>query len=511
MHHEVDKFQHEHIQATNIVIEDWTGPITISAVYCPPKHIIKTGQFLQLFQSLGHRFIAGGDFNAKHPHWGSRLTTPRGRELHKCTTYSNLEVISTGEPTYWLTDKKKIPDVIDICVTKGISNKNITVESCLDLSSDHSPVIVTVNSQVIEKGKPAGLHNKRTNWDNFRTLLKSTLCLKIPLKTENDITEAIEHFNLCIQQATWNSTPISSTNVRENSCLQAIRDMIALKRNLRKKWQSTRSLEIKTKLKTIKEIHDMLNNEKEQAIEHYLRGLSAIEATDYSLWKATKKLKRPQVPNPPIRMANGAWAKSNADKAELFAKHLEKVFTPNSGINLREEEEEILQYLDTKCQHETTINKFTINEVKKVILTDLNIKKSPRYDLITGKILKELPDVGFKFLTQLYNAVLRNNFFPLQWKVAKIILIPKPGKNPELVTSYRPISLLPIVSKILEKLLLKRLLPIIDKDNLIPNYQFGFRQQHSTIEQVHRIVNKIHHSFEDKLLCSAVFLDVASV
>jgi len=65
-HYEADKYQHEHIQATNIVIEDWYGPITVSAIYCPPKHTIKETHFSQFFQLLGHRFIAGGDYNAKH-------------------------------------------------------------------------------------------------------------------------------------------------------------------------------------------------------------------------------------------------------------------------------------------------------------------------------------------------------------------------------------------------------------------------------------------------------------
>jgi hypothetical protein len=56
------------------------------------------------------------------------------------------------------------------------------------------------------------------------------------------------------------------------------------------------------------------------------------------------------------------------------------------------------------------------------------------------------------------NAVLLKGYFPAQWKVAQIILILKPGKPPNELTSYQPISLLPTVSKVLEKLLLKRLL-----------------------------------------------------
>jgi hypothetical protein len=71
------------------------------------------------------------------------------------------------------------------------------------------------------------------------------------------------------------------------------------------------------------------------------------------------------------------------------------------------------------------------------------------YDLITGKILKELPIIGIKYLTQLFNAALLKGYFSAQWKIAQIILILKPRK-PNEATSYRPISLLPIVSKVFE-------------------------------------------------------------
>jgi len=72
----------------------------------------------------------------------------------------------------------------------------------------------------------------------------------------------------------------------------------------------------------------------------------------------------------------------------------------------------------------------------------------------------------------------------------------KPGKPPEHVTSYRPISLLPSLLKLFEKLLLKRLKPIIKARRLIPEYQFEFRNKHSTIEQVHRVTNAINNALD---------------
>jgi hypothetical protein len=56
---------------------------------------------------------------------------------------------------------------------------------------------------------------------------------------------------------------------------------------------------------------------------------------------------------------------------------------------------------------------------------------------------------------------------------------------------------------------LKRLLPIVEINRLIPNHHFGFRQGHSSIEQTHRIIRKINKALENKQYCSAAFLDIS--
>jgi hypothetical protein len=81
---------------------------------------------------------------------------------------------------------------------------------------------------------------------------------------------------------------------------------------------------------------------------------------------------------------------------------------------------------------------------------DVNPNKASGYDLIIGRILKEMQRKGIVHLTTIWNAVIRTGYFPVQWKVAQIIMIPKPGKPPEEASSYRPIILLPVMSKIFE-------------------------------------------------------------
>ena len=138
----------------------------------------------------------------------------------------------------------------------------------------------------------------------------------------------------------------------------------------------------------------------------------------------------------------------------------------------------------------------------------MNVKKSPGYDLITGEVIKELPPSALMFLTSIFNGVMRLSYFPKQWKVAEVQVVPKPGKPLEDISSYRPISLLPILSKLMEKLFLSKLQPLLTTNDLVPNHQFGFRAKHSTIEQVHRVYNILRNALENKQYCTAAFLDV---
>jgi hypothetical protein len=123
--------------------------------------------------------------------------------------------------------------------------------------------------------------------------------------------------------------------------------------------------------------------------------------------------------------------------------------------------------------------------------------------------MKELPKKGLVMLTYIFNAMLRLSYWLKQLKTAEIILIPKPGKAPKELSSYSPVSLLAIVNKIFEELVLRRLSMDLKPDDWMPPYQFRFRNQHSTVQQTHRIIRTVHQALEDKQYCMSIFLDIS--
>jgi hypothetical protein len=96
-------------------------------------------------------------------------------------------------------------------------------------------------------------------------------------------------------------------------------------------------------------------------------------------------------------------------------------------------------------------------------ISKLPHKKSPGYDLKTSEILKQLSQKIIVLITYIFNSKLRLSYFPILWKYSSIILILKPKKPPDLPSSYRPINLLPTLSKVFEKILIKRIINIIDE------------------------------------------------
>ena len=149
----------------------------------------------------------------------------------------------------------------------------------------------------------------------------------------------------------------------------------------------------------------------------------------------------------------------------------------------------------------------TEHEVLKVI-NSLKPKTSNGIDGISNKLLKLSKFKILKPITKLFNKSLNEGSFPTHFKTAKVIPIYKKGDN-ELMTNYRPIALLPTLSKIWEKLLNVQLQEKLDEYEVIINDQYGFRKNHNTINAVQKLVFEVNKQKRNKKIVCAVFIDVS--
>ena len=142
------------------------------------------------------------------------------------------------------------------------------------------------------------------------------------------------------------------------------------------------------------------------------------------------------------------------------------------------------------------------------IIDKMKTKTSYGVDNMSNKILKSIKNEIIKPLTLIINQSLTTGIFPDKLKLAKVIPIHKKGNMQEL-ENYRPISILPSVSKVLEKVIHKQLFNHFTENGLFYNSQYGFRQGHSTELAALELVDKIVSSIDNKCTSLNIFIDLS--
>jgi len=153
------------------------------------------------------------------------------------------------------------------------------------------------------------------------------------------------------------------------------------------------------------------------------------------------------------------------------------------------------------------LNPTTPTELSE-ITSNLKSSNSTGFDDISTALLKSIiPEID-EVLSHIFNQSLITGIIPSKLKIAKVIPIFKAGDS-HAFSNYRPISILPAISKILEKIFYVRLHDFIVKNNILSPHQYGFRQKHSTYMAINDLYTKITEDLDNKLHTIGLFLDLS--
>ena len=150
------------------------------------------------------------------------------------------------------------------------------------------------------------------------------------------------------------------------------------------------------------------------------------------------------------------------------------------------------------------------NEVISII-RNLISKKSCGLDGISTVILKYIAEAVASLLTRIINKSFHYGTVPSALKLSRVIPVFKSGNKDDLI-NYRPISLLPVISKVFEKLVYIRMISFVDKNNknkIISSSQFGFRRNHSTNHAIIHLSDLISNNLDNSLKVAGIFLDIS--
>lgn len=164
-------------------------------------------------------------------------------------------------------------------------------------------------------------------------------------------------------------------------------------------------------------------------------------------------------------------------------------------------------YLKRNITSRFTFDFVSSDDIHKTI-QKLKSKTSCGYDGLSTKYLKQISSILSPTLALITNQSLLTGIFPEKLKIAKVLPLFKKG-NQHVFDNYRPISLLPSISKVIERIVYDQLYEYFSKNHLIYDSQYGFRQLHSTELAALEITDRLSQNMDKGKISITIYLDLS--
>ncbi|XP_055840583.1 uncharacterized protein LOC129908234 [Episyrphus balteatus] len=298
-----------------------------------------------------------------------------------------------------------------------------------------------------------------------------------------EIDAAIDSLEIAITRALDSQKQPKTSKDRYQHLPEHVQNLYAHRQRLKKRLQRIHQRELNTSNPNYRTLWSELqctNIMLRNSIQHFnntqfQKRLQSIKLGP-DAFKNINRIVGQKSPIPEFINTNNGEATTSQEKAEAFAVHFESNFTPNSSVVpvFLEEVEAFIQrtllpnndkatFSDSNPASEPTEspNLNTPEEIAEIINLS-KPKKSAGPDGISNFIIKRLPETVIIFLAIILNNCINNCYFPQKWKTARIVAIPKKGAR-NIISNYRPISLLNNLSKLLEELTLRKLKEVLQR------------------------------------------------
>ena len=400
------------------------------------------------------------------------------------------------------------PSLLDNIYIRNI-NEHIIGKFIEKISYDHLPNFVLFESE-ISRNKERNI--KIRDMKNFKeehfTNDLNTLNVQSSEKvTTNEMFNSL-HKNFL---HTLNKhAPLKYLSKREKKIRQkpwltkGILKSIKVKRKFLKHFKDTQNKDYYNKYKIYRDLLNTLcrKSKKMHYKSFFIMNVNNIKKT----WNEINKIlnRKTNVQGSFQLNINGVTTSNNSKIANCFNKYFINV-ADNLCKKIPQTNNKYQDYLKNPNKNSFFLSETNPHEINQIIHS---LKSSNSTDIygISIKFIKIASPAIDNILSITWNNSINEGTYPDAMKLAKIIPFHKGGSR-YMVSNYRPISLLPIFSKIFEKLMYNRLIEFINKNNLLISNQFGFQKNKSTEMAVNAITNNIINSFENKETAFGIFLD----
>lgn len=500
----LDTNQQAEVQGVNITMD--SSVLTIYNLYCPPDKDLP----LQYLGNLPtENCLVVGDFNSHSTCWGYEETDKRGEEVEDWQIDAQMVLLNDPEdpPTFfsrrWLSTSTP-----DLAFATDDLSKKISRGVLSQLGgSDHRPVKLAINLQYRPQNSTTfpRWNYKKADWNMFTSL---TDLYTRGLKTDDlNINRVTRNFNQAILKAASETIPRGARkNYRPywTEELQELEDEVSISRQ---KVEENPSVDNNIALKAATAKYRRAYHQAARSSWREKTEKLNLDRDGNKLWKLTKAINDENTRAAPITISQDQELLTGRKAANLFIDSYEEV----SNITVPQERKARVQKerrTHREEEPEEHMNKpFNLQELADAMKA-LQERKSPGPDKITNEMLLHLGTRAKTQLLKIFNNSWKTGHVPQIWREADMVPIHKKGKDRAKVDSYRPISLTSCVGKLMERMINTRLTWHLEKNNIISPEQAGFRQNHSTEDQVTYIAQKIEDGFQDKKHTLTIWIDM---
>ena len=397
-------------------------------------------------------------------------------------TLSNYSLQPTiNKPTRVV--KKQNPSILDNIFTNAI-DKDIVTGNLVDKISDHMPNFILMKNMVFNHKK---IHKKTRSFQNFDATKYNedvgSIDLLPVIMNNFDANEAYTFYQtqlvnimnkhapfitLTNTQLKWKQKPWISRRLQNLITEKGKLYNRFLSRNKDPFWYNRYNMLKKSLEKNLRKAKS----------EYFKKFFEHNMNNSRKIWKGINEIISNKGTNDSeIYLDEDGSILTNPKKiANKFNKFYTNI-AENLLKNLGNTPTKYQDYLKNPNEHSMYFNETDPGEVSKIIST-LDISKAGDLHGISPKLLKYAPSMAFN-LSLIFNMCVEQGIFPHQLKVAKVIPVHK-ADSKMVMSNYRPISLIPIIGKIFEKIIFERIYSFINKHKILYNKQYGFQRGKST-------------------------------
>lgn len=521
------------------VIRDTKNNYVMASIYFQYRHGVEP--YLEMITKIIQSFpddkiIIGADVNAQSTAWHSHKPNKKGATVLAYLNAKQLLVQNTvqklmtykGKRTYNVNytlarqaanratlDRGLVQESnLDVTITNIRANNSIEGWRVVEgpVKSDHREISFTIEGAVLKQSlKIPGYKTRSINWDNFDEAVDT----HPPLSTDNnhdvesslnEITEAVT--SIC-------DLALKRKKIRPDAVAWWTEDINRIKRETNRKRREYQALLkiVNTNNKPDPQLIK-LKNELKLAYNNFSKAIHDAKTKSWRKfhddvgnkdpWGPVYKLYKGKVTRTPV-LSTLRETNNSADLIDTYTALSDSMFPfddPATDTNN-----------NTELRNSATLNPDTpctppiTEEEVFYALARMKSGKAPGIDNLDADILRHSwPLIGEKF-SQTIEAARVQKVFPNLWKTGKLVILPKPDKPLDSVKAYRPITLLPVLGKVFEKVIATRLSDHLENNGLLSEAQYGFRKHRGTEDALLKVQEVVNSTREKYLV--GFFLDIS--